>query len=186
MDHSQPLCCLPGLQSKRGVSVGLLPEVDLSLTRAWSSPWLWRAVWGILGDLCVVPGRAGHTEIHLPRECSTLTESKRCQPSGQGLQGLSREPQGLGESKRNVHGTWGSNVTFRSQGDWGAPGAERAHTPRSHCCPPECPQQGRKVTKSLTARAGLGIPPGSGPDTLITVYPHWARQPAPATCQAPC
>ena len=48
-----------------------------------------------------------------------------------GSRGSAENPKSLGASGRNVHGMWGSNVTFRPQGGWGGQGAERVHIPRA-------------------------------------------------------
>lgn len=96
---------------------------------------------------------------------SIFSENALRSPS---LGSASHQAKGSRGSAENCKGLGKAREMFTVRGgDWGAPGAERAHTPRSHSCPPECPQQGRKVTKSLTARAELGTPPGSGPNTLI-------------------
>lgn len=70
---------------------------------------------------------------------STFPENALCSPSldgasqqDKGSRGSAENPESLGESGRNVHGMWGSNVPFRSQGSWGGQGAEREHTPQSH------------------------------------------------------
>lgn len=70
---------------------------------------------------------------------SIFPENALCSPSlggashqAKGSRGSAENPNSLEKSGRNVHGMWGSNVTFRPQGGWGGQGAEWVRTPQSH------------------------------------------------------
>lgn len=133
VDRSQPSCCLSRLQAER-CKRGPRPSRHVTHLAVTLVNWLG----SVLENLCVMQSQAGHPEVHLPRECFMLTEFRWYQPSSQGLRRLSREPQSLGASGRNVHGCGGAMSDLRKVGRTGCwPG----HTLPRPRYPPDYPQQ---------------------------------------------
>lgn len=146
-----------------GCKHGPLSRVDMSLT--WL--WLWWTGWGVLGDLCVMQSRAGHTEVHLPREHFMLTESRWCQPSSQGLQRLSREPQEPGRKWEKCSWNVGEQCHIQTSGRLGRTGNwVGTHSPEPRY-PPDYPQQGTAWQAGLGSAAHLA-PLGTAARTCHT------------------